>query len=168
MTTHKIIENFLSEDYFKEIQEAVVWNLDFPWFIQNNVVSDKDCSGYDESHWYAMHLAYSKACPRGKTYDLLVPFINLIPDLHALIRVKYNFYAQTPEIIDHAKHIDYDFENKGAILYLNTCNGYTRLHDGTKIENIENRLLLFDPQKLHNSSTTTNSKGRFNININYL
>ena len=37
-----------------------------------------------------------------------------------------------------------------------------------KIENVENRLLLFDPQILHSSSTTSNAKGRFNININYL
>ena len=115
-----------------------------------------------------MHLVYGRQCPRGNFYDQLVPLLNLIPDLHALIRVKCNFYAQTPKIIDHAQHQDYDFENKGAILYLNTCDGYTRLHDGTKIENVENRLLLFDPQKPHNSSTTTNAKGRFNININYL
>ena len=171
MTTHKIIENFLPEDYFKEIQQSVVWNIDFPWYLQNRVVTVEPgfyTPGYKESHWYASHLAYSRFCPKGSFYNHLVRFINLLPDCHALIRIKCNFYAQTPEIINHGQHIDYDFENKGAILFLNTCDGYTRLHDGTKVENIENRLLLFDPQKPHNSSTTTNAKGRFNINVNYL
>ena len=50
---------------------------------------------------------------------------------------------------------------------MNTCDGYTKLKDGTKIDSVANRVLLFDPSKEHCSTTTTNVPARFNININY-
>jgi hypothetical protein len=57
--------------------------------------------------------------------------------------------------------------NKYTVFSLNTCDGFTSLEDGTKIESIENRLLLFDSNKPHASSTCTNAKARFNMNFNY-
>ena len=90
--------------------------------------------------------------------------------MHALIRVKVNYYNSTPEVVEHCKHYDYPampLPHKGAILYLNTNDGFTRLEDGTKIESIENRLLVFDASKMHNSTTTTSFEGRYNINVNY-
>ena len=51
---------------------------------------------------------------------------------------------------------------------MNTCNGFTILDDGTKIDSIENRALLFDPSKLHHSTTCTDEKVRINIILNYL
>ena len=58
-------------------------------------------------------------------------------------------------------------KHNGAVFSLNTCDGFTSLDDGTKIESIENRLLLFDSNKPHASSTCTNAKARFNMNFNY-
>ena len=69
--------------------------------------------------------------------------------------------------MEHGQHRDYPIPHKGAIIYLNTCDGFTRLEDGTKVESVQNRILLFDASTLHNSTNTTNAKGRFNININY-
>ena len=43
----------------------------------------------------------------------------------------------------------------------------TEEQDGTKIESIENRLLIFDASRMHNSTTTTSFEGRYNINVNY-
>ena len=37
-----------------------------------------------------------------------------------LIRVKANLYLRTDEIEHHDNHVDYDFENNAAILYINT------------------------------------------------
>ena len=42
------------------------------------------------------------------------------------------------------------------------------MEDGTKIDSVENRLLIFDGIRFHNSSSTTNAKGRYNINFNFL
>ena len=43
----------------------------------------------------------------------------------------------------------------------------TILNDDIMIESVENRVLLFDPSLPHSSTTCTNAKARFNININY-
>ena len=77
-------------------------------------------------------------------------------------------YPSTPVITHHEPHVDLEYEHKGAIFYINTNNGVTVLEDGTEIESIENRLLLFDSSKKHNSTSCTDAKVRVNINFNYL
>ena len=66
-----------------------------------------------------------------------------------------------------ADHIDYEFTHKGAILYLNTCDGYTYC-DGHKVKSVANRILLHDPSKLHHSTATTDQPRRVICNVNYL
>lgn len=88
-------------------------------------------------------------------------------DCKSLIRIKANLYPSTENIEYHDKHIDYDFEHRGAIFYLKTNNGYTIVEDDIKVESIANRILLFDPSKPHNSTTCTDDKCRVNVNFNY-
>ena len=76
-------------------------------------------------------------------------------------------YPNTETLKEHGIHIDYSFPHKAGILSINTCDGYTKLEDGTKIDSVANRMLLFDASNPHNSSTTTNQPVRVNININY-
>jgi hypothetical protein len=66
-------------------------------------------------------------------------------------------------------HVDRPFQCKTAILYLNNCNGYTLLKTNpiTKIESIENRMLLFDSKIQHKAISQTDSKRRIVINFNY-
>ena len=64
-------------------------------------------------------------------------------------------------------HIDYPYLHKIAVLYINSCDGYTKFEDGTKIDSIANRMLIFDGDTMHTSSTTTNEIARCNINFNY-
>ena len=64
-------------------------------------------------------------------------------------------------------HNDMSYSQFGCILSLNTCDGYTKLKDGTKIDSVANRVLLFDPSEEHCSTTTTNVSARININLNY-
>ena len=164
MITTQIADNCLPEDYFNELRDYIVWNRTFPFYFCEQCNSKQT----DNTHWYASHIGYDNNSPDGGLYIKLIPFLNSLPDFKALIRIKANFYPQTPEIIEHAPHRDTEFEHKGAIISLNTCDGFTRLEDGTKVNSIANRVLFFNAHQLHNSSTTTNEKGRFNININYL
>ena len=96
-------------------------------------------------------------------------FIDILNQLEvkSLIRIKANLYPSTDNIEYQSEHIDYDYEHNGAIFYLNTNDGFTTLEDGTKIEPVENRILLFDPSKPHNSTTCTNDKCRVNVNFNF-
>ena len=87
--------------------------------------------------------------------------------MKALNRMKLNLYPRTDKIEVHEPHIDYDYDHKGCLFSFNTCDGYTKLEDGTKIQSVENRALLFNPSTLHSSTSTTNAKARINININY-
>jgi len=64
-------------------------------------------------------------------------------------------------------HQDYEWEHKGALLSLNTCDGYTRFETGEKIDSVANRIIFFDPSIRHTSTNTTNDKRRININFNY-
>ena len=54
------------------------------------------------------------------------------------------------------------------MFYLNTNDGYTLLEDGTKIKSIANRVLLFNPNDLHASTSTSDTNRRVTININWL
>ena len=83
-----------------------------------------------------------------------------------LFRVKINFYGYTDKIYEHHMHTDFDFKHQVALISLNTCNGFTRLGK-KKIDSIANRAIIFNGHISHNSSTCTNSKGRWNINVNY-
>ena len=85
----------------------------------------------------------------------------------ALIRIKGNCYPKTHEMYEHGMHTDYEWSHKSAIFSINTCDGYTKFEDGTKIDSVANRMLIFDGSNLHTSSTTTNQLSRMNINFSY-
>ena len=99
-------------------------------------------------------------------FDIIKPILYVLKP-NALIRVKGNLYPNLNIDINNAYHIDYEFEHKGAIFYVNTNNGKTILEDGTEIDSVENRLLIFDASKPHCSTHCTDEKIRVNINFNY-
>ena len=83
------------------------------------------------------------------------------------LRVKGNLYPNINKVLDHPRHVDFNYTTKGALFYLNTNNGPTTVGN-KKIESVRNRLLLFNASQEHNSTTCTDAKIRLNININYL
>tara|TARA_Y100000310_G_C20265729_1_gene615691 strand:+ start:58 stop:669 length:612 start_codon:yes stop_codon:yes gene_type:complete len=105
--------------------------------------------------------------------SVVSPFFNMIMphckplDIKSLMRIKINMYPNTEIIHEHGMHSDFPFSHKSALLSINTCDGYTKLEDGTKIDSVANRMLLFDASKLHTSSTCTDQSVRVNINFNY-
>ena len=105
--------------------------------------------------------------PTSSYFKALLPLLNKLK-VKSLIRIKANLYTYVGTQIEHGFHIDNTYSHKGAIFSINSNNGYTILEDGTKIESVENRIVFFDATRLHNSSTTTTAKGRYNINFNFL
>ena len=89
--------------------------------------------------------------------------------MEALFRIKANMYfpSRSGKVEHHAPHIDSSFKHQGALFYLTTCDAPTTMADGTAIESVENRLLLFDPVTNHSSSSPTNAPYRQTINFNY-
>lgn len=158
--THKIIDNFLPEDNFLSIQKGILRNLDFPWFMGNGVAYE------DDGHNYFVHEFYKHHAPVSEHIKILLPLLEKL-DAPSLIRVKANMYIQGKEVVEHGMHRDNAYKHNGFILYLNTCNGYTKLEDGTKVDSVENRALFFDSYKPHCSTGCTDQLYRANININY-
>ena len=190
---HKVIDNFLDKEYFDRLVKTFTYeghenlNSIMPWYFTHKINKTHDYR--NTNLFYLVHIIYSENEPRSEFYGDLVPLLSKLgyftntyrstPHLFAgesereknvpsgLIRIKANLYPNTETLQEHPMHTDYGFPHNAAILYLNTCNGYTKLEDGTKIDSVANRLLLFDASEKHCSTTTTNDIARFNININF-
>jgi len=168
VTKHKIIDNFLPDEIFNKLEFIIFESKHFPWYFQADINThhNKQLKS-DDKTWYMTHIIYHNINAQSSYFNDFKVILNEL-DVKALIRMKVNFYPSTEKLDIHKKHVDYSFPHKGFILYFNSCDGYTILEDGTKIESIRNRALLFDSSSPHRSTSCTNTKGRFNININYL
>ena len=190
MKSYEVIDNFLEKEYFEELVNIFI-NKDrsesptkhqeradmsvkeraaaLPWFFQTDIMIpewNKDWLA-ENKLFYMTHVFYEKNAPRSYFYDKLHPFLEKL-DARCLIRLKANLFPKAETLHEHPMHIDYEFPHTGAVLSLNTCDGYTKLHDGTKIESVANRLLLFDGSKEHSPTNTTNATVRVNINVNFI
>lgn len=163
MLKSTVIDNFLDQEDFDRL-EITVSDKTFPWFFQkslniNHASLENDCK------YYFCHVFYQQEFS-SQFFNLVVPLWRKL-DIKACLRIKANCYPSTQQLVEHDAHVDYDFEHKGAILYINNNDGYTRLNNGDIIESVRNRLLIFEPNILHSSTNCTDKKARFNININY-
>ena len=79
-------------------------------------------------------------------------------------------YTRTHEVQNHPWHVDsQDIVGlRGLLLCFNTCDGYTGFDDGTEINSVENRGILFDATERHHSTSCSNAPYRLNMNINYV
>jgi len=168
----KVIDNFLEEEYFNELSNLVCsTNYDFAWYYgsYHSVFSDKN----DPLQYFFTHIIYLNDVPNSSNYDICQELIGEIDakgeGIKSLLRIRANYFPNTPNNIhEYPMHIDMDFSHTAAILSLNTCDGYTKLADGTKIDSVANRVVLFDAGEEHTGTTTTNAKARFNLIVNYL
>ena len=165
---HKVIDNFLEPKLFSSIKNHIESEV-FPWYYTDRC-TDPTIPPFEKIDYdfYFCNLVYkdSMIMTDGNTWNLVRLLLEKL-DIKSLMRCKINAYTKTPTLIKHKKHIDYDFEHKGAIFSLNTNDGSTVLKDEIEIKSVANRLLLFDPSIKHNSTSCTDSNRRLNININY-
>lgn len=162
MANFEIIDNFLPEDELQAIQTLMLTNKNFPYYFFSDVTY---ASVELPNTMYFVHLFYRDNVT-SSYYPIIEPILKKL-NVHALVRVKGNLYPNVGHSCKDVDHIDYPYEHKGAIFYVNTNNGVTILEDGTEVESVANRLLKFEPHKLHNSTYCTDEKVRANININY-
>ena len=169
----KTIQDFLPKQSFDRLSQ-IIFEPTFPWYLTTSVASPYLKSKENNKLFYMSHLVYEKekyvkVNPNDQTIiDLLLEKLAPEEGNLQLIRMKINFYPNTTELHEHDYHRDYEYSHMGAILSLNTCDGYTKIREtDTKYHSWANTLLSFNPSEDHCSTTTTNAIGRFNININY-
>lgn len=154
---YEIFDDFLSEEEYLKIKNSIL-NSEFSWNLTPNVSNLQENLKITSSYYFT-HLFESY-----EIFDVLLK--KLSPS--KIIRIKANLYPSTEQVERHNNHIDYDYENIGAIYYLNTNNGLTILEDTVEVESVRNRLLLFDGSKLHCSTTCSDDKCRVNVNMNFV
>ena len=173
----KVIDNFLPQDDFDTIASTIM-SKGFPWFHQEDIVDEGE-KKYGDKTFYSTHWLYKDDKPRFDTsleyvWPILKKLGSMNEDeykLRTLVRVKINSYPNQNKFIEHIWHEDFEPDTipyKACLFYINTCDGYTKFKDGTKIESVANRALLFDPTITHCSTNTTDQTRRLNININYI
>lgn len=103
------------------------------------------------------------------TFHLLDPIVKKI-NPSEWVRIKMNLNPCNSEIIEHGLHIDNYSPREDAwtaVYYINSNNGYTVFADGTKIESIRNRLVVFPSNMEHSGSTCTDVYARLVLNLNF-
>lgn len=159
--TCEVIDNFFPEEVFETYQILASNNVAL--FFNDSVADSSDKDGY-----YFTHLFYEHYRITSDLFEpLILPILNKI-NAKALIRAKANFFPRTHTVVEHKPHKDYDSEHKVFLLYLNTCDGFTRLAEETVVESVANRAIIFDGDIVHNSTTCTDQKMRRTLNINFL
>jgi hypothetical protein len=164
---YTIIDNFLNEGVAKNLSDFMIGpNSQFSWYYMNSVVNSDDLDHIHNHQFY--RIFYWNWEPR-PFFDMLAPITSKLNPI-AWQRVKANLNTVTPTKITYPFHTDTETENcaKTAIYYLNTNNGVTILEDGTEIESIANRILIFDQKIKHTGTTCTDQKVRSLINFNYI
>ncbi len=159
---YEVIDNFLDKEYFDSLVTFFIKEL--PWFFSEEISKE---NVVEDNLFYMRHNIYEGCVPKSVVFDKMHPLLKKLEANH-LLRIKANLYPSSETLQEHIMHVDFDYPHLGALLSLNTCDGYTKLKDGTKINSVANRVLLFDASEEHCSTTTTNDLARFNININYL
>jgi len=162
----KVIDDFLDKKDFLFIHNLIM-NEPFPWFHMDSYKETGLEKDKTNNFSYYLHMLYDDNVPTSQYFEQIVPLIFDKIEFKSLIRVKVNSYARENKLIEHDLHTDYDYSNTGAVLSINTCDGYTKFEDGTKVESVANRIVLFDASKPHCSTNTTNQQRRVNINFNY-
>jgi hypothetical protein len=164
-------DDFLELEEFKKIQNVFL-SKNLPWFLEPHININSENHHLNKKYdYYFSHIFYLDHNDQG---ILKSPFLNIMEPLLNKLNIKYlkrikvNLYPSSETILEHAKHIDYDFKHTTALFYINTNNGYTNLQNKNKILSVENRYLKFDGNLEHNSSTCTDQKYRITVVLNYV
>ena len=143
--------------------KSFFFGQEIKWTYSSTVArpDDDNSGGYFVYHIFGSNRPY---CP---SFDnILDMFKGSVDDVNAIIRVRFIMYPRTSKIVEHQPHSDFEFEHKGALIYMNNNNGFTRAGDIIS-PSVENTVFRHDPSKLHNSSTCTDAPFRGVLSLNY-
>ena len=168
-----IQDDFLSEENFNALRDLIS-STDYPWFYHAKL----DYEDYDEGPpepGFFCHVAYQDNSPNSSFYKShFLPILQAL-DVALLLRIKVNLNPRLPEAYSGMFHVDNNSFPEhivakclASIFYINTCNGYTELKDGTKIESVANRVVSFPLNTEHRTVTQTDEQTRLLINFNYI
>jgi hypothetical protein len=157
----KIIDDFLPSYQFKQIVDVLNNNY-FPWYYNDGI-----CYRNDPFYQYK-HSFYSSRLNEKSEYLNLWDFTCRKLGVKKLHRIKVNATGRTLFKRNTGFHIDALPCPTTAILYINTCNGYTMFKEGGKVKSVANRMIIFNSNQYHAGVTCTDEKRRIVVNFNYV
>ena len=161
---YEIFDDFLDEEAFDGVRHFLLEDGLCPWYYNPFIVDNKQTDDvFQFTHTFI----------RGKDqyFSPHVPMIDpLILKINqsSIYKIKANLGGRTPTNQEGGYHTDFDFKCKTAVFYVNTNNGYTMFKDGTKVDSVANRFVVFDSSAEHTGVSQTDTKVRCLINLNYI
>jgi hypothetical protein len=159
---YQIIENLLPKDIFLDIKNFVM-DQEFPWFYRG--INTEIEGGYFSHSLFNNHKVNSNAHERltKEIYEIINPT--------ALIEVRANLMFSSLFYNKKSRwHVDYDYGNYTAILYLNTTEGGTEIKNGDKIDFVkaeENKMVIMKSFVEHRAILSPDTEKRYILNFNY-
>jgi hypothetical protein len=160
-----VCDNFLTENEYKGIYD-IFTGATIPWFFNGSVTYGSGPIDSKLRDFQFTHTMYMSGRVQSPIFDALAPILDKL-NTKAIIRVKANLIPLAEQIIEHDMHMDFPYDAKTAIFYVNSNNGYTKFETGQKVQSVGNRAVVFPMQIKHCGTTCTDSKIRVVINVNY-
>jgi hypothetical protein len=160
--TIEVFDNYADPQWFEQLLEYT----NQPRFWQYADLTDYDGDGTCKF----VHTIYCQYVQQSELNDFLRPFY-LRSEFAVLIKSKIDFTLRTETHKQNVMHTDMPFIDvpyKTGILYLTTNNGYTLFEDGTKVESVANRFVVFDGNIKHCGVSQTDVSKRICLNLNWI
>ena len=164
-----IIDNFLKHEDWKKIHDHMMspW---FNWYYSRSHHSEEDWSYSQLTHTFFSSSVQENLNPLISVENCLVqPILNLLSPC-ILIRAKANLTTPAMSMDDPSKtfHNDTNAMNGiTAVYYVNDNDGKTIFKDGSKVDSVANRMLIF-PNHIEHGVERATKLDRFVINFNYI
>ena len=159
----RIIDNFLSDYQFRQIQSIILGDH-FSWYYNKHTVKPGDGNSMFTHTFYCVRPPWNGQC--SAHYSIWNNCLHKL-GCEELFRIKANLSKKT---IFHRKclyHIDqFDCPNT-ALFYVNTNNGWTHVKGCGKVKSVANRMVIFDSNLYHRGVTCTDEDVRVAVNFNY-
>lgn len=172
-----VIDNFLDKDDFIELKEIFV-HENTTWQITPGISANDSTNAMRNplDNYMFNNLVFKDNRIFSDSFEKCEAILNyklrslLGNDFRTIIRMKVNLYTRTHEVQEHPWHVDHNSMQglMGCLLCFNTNDGYTGFEDGTQVDSVENRAIIFDATEKHHSTSCSNAPYRLNMNINYV
>tara|TARA_B100000035_G_C20850149_1_gene487048 strand:+ start:114 stop:644 length:531 start_codon:yes stop_codon:yes gene_type:complete len=171
----EVIENFLKEEDFQQIEKFFLsprsqWR--FIDFVVSKQQDNQKKDGYFVHSFKDLNPStFQERFVESPNINVLTKIIEEIKkklNFRQILRIRSSLFPRREYQEPDAFHVDYQFDHKVCIFYINTNNGYTLFKSGEKIDSVANRLLIFDGLKEHSTVVQTDTPARYIINFNLL
>jgi hypothetical protein len=166
----KVIDDCLPAEAFQYVQSQLL-SPAWPWYFQNHVDYAEESENLEKSQF--CYQLYRNHTWQGAGESIVTPFLHRLKAV-ALVRVKANLQVRTQTRKQNNFHVDLlnpdhePYENLlTAIYYVNSNDGVTVFEDGTEVESVENRMVVFPSKTKHTGTTCTDQKRRVVVNFNF-